>query len=51
MVRKALDVAFEGTLPWRTLTPIVESRLYIVLHYLYLSSCSLCVTVGSCALL
>ena len=26
-VREALDAAFEGTLPWRTLTSIVESRL------------------------
>ena len=26
-VREALDAAFEGTLPWRTLTPIVESSL------------------------
>jgi ATP-dependent Lon protease len=25
-VREALDTAFEGTLPWCTLTPIVESR-------------------------
>ena len=27
-VREALDAAFdEGTLPWRSLTPVVESRL------------------------
>ena len=26
-VREALDAAFEGTLPWRTLVPAVESRL------------------------
>jgi ATP-dependent Lon protease len=26
-VREALDAAFEGTLPWRTLKPIVETRL------------------------
>ena len=25
--REALDAAFDGTLPWRTLTPIFESRL------------------------
>ena len=27
MVGESLDATFEGTLPWRTLAPAVESRL------------------------